>query len=71
MKKKLSKERPARTKADSKQKDEDMQVSPAIAKPNVVCSQSPLMLVSKHICDVDAYLKKVNQYIEKCNKESG
>lgn len=41
MKKKLSKELSARTKADSSTKDEEMQVSPAIAKPIVVCSQSP------------------------------
>ena len=39
MNKKLNKIPSAGTKADSKQKDENMQVSPAIAKPNVVCSQ--------------------------------
>lgn len=41
MNKKPNKVPSAGTKADSEQKDEDMQVSPAIAKPNVVCSQSP------------------------------
>lgn len=41
MNKKLSKEKSARTKADSGTKDEEMQVSPAIAKPIVVGSQSP------------------------------
>jgi hypothetical protein len=41
MNKKLNKIPLAGTKADSEQKDEDMQVIPAIAKPNVVCSQSP------------------------------
>jgi len=35
MDKKLSKEKSARTKADSEQKDEKMHVSPAIAKPHV------------------------------------
>ena len=40
-------------------------------KPHVVGSQSLVDLVSKQICDVDAYLKKVNEYIEKCKKESG
>jgi hypothetical protein len=40
MNKKPNKIPSAGTKADSEQKDENMQVSPAIAKPNVVCSQS-------------------------------
>lgn len=35
----------ARAKADSEQKDENMQVSQHNAKTNVVCSQSPLILV--------------------------
>jgi hypothetical protein len=43
MNKKLNKIPSAGTKADSEPKDEDMQVSPAIAKLNVVCSQSPPM----------------------------
>ena len=38
MNKKLNKAPSARTKADIEQKDEDMQVSPAIAKPNVIGS---------------------------------
>ena len=37
MDKKLSKEMSARTTDDSSTKDEEMQVSPAIAKPNVTC----------------------------------
>ena len=35
--KKLSKETSAGTAADSSTKDEEMQVSPAIAKPAVIC----------------------------------
>lgn len=44
MNKKLNKVPSAGTKADSEQKDEDMQVCPAIAKPNVVCSQMSVSL---------------------------
>ena len=45
--------------------------SHACSNTNVVGSQNLVGLVSKRICDVDEYLKKVNEYIEKCKNESG
>jgi uncharacterized protein (DUF1499 family) len=61
MNKKLNKVPSARTKADSEQKVENMQVSPAIAKPNVVCSQSRTCHLSEMPYLSAEYLKKRKQ----------
>jgi DNA polymerase/3'-5' exonuclease PolX len=62
MNKKLNKVPSAGTKDDSEQKDEDMQVSPAIAKPNV--GSIPLSVAQKiavNICyKLQPYCEKIN-----------